>query len=243
MKKILFIFLLPIFLLSNEKINTYTENYPPYNFEKDGQIHGISVEILYAMYEKMGEEKKKPLLTNWSRGYTMTQKKKNSVIFSTTKTKSREKLFKWVGPICKTTVEIIAKKDKKIKIKTLKDLNKYKIGTVLKDIGETFLLDNGVSKEQIYSVSGTNAIELSFKKLEKDRIDLFSYEYKVAKYEAKGKNFDVSKYENVFTLIDGELYFAFNLDTDDKIVNKWQKALDEIKANGTYKKIMDKYEE
>jgi ABC-type amino acid transport substrate-binding protein len=34
---------------------------------------------------------------------------------------------------------------------------------------------------------------------------------------------------------------AFNINTDDDIVQKWQKALDDIKADGTYDRIMKKY--
>jgi len=242
MKKLLLIFLLPLYILANDNVHIYTENYPPYNYKKDGKLHGISIQILNAMYKKMGMGKPKVNLTSWSRGYSLSLKQKNGVIFSTTRTKGREKTFKWVGPICKTSVEIIGRKDKNIKIKNIKDLNKYRIGTVLKDIGEQYLLENGVKKENLYPVSGTDAIELSFKKLEKNRIDLFSYEYIVARFEAKEKGFDFNNYEKLYTLIDGAVYFAFNKQTDDKIIQKWQKALDEIKADGTYKKIMEKYE-
>jgi len=48
------------------------------------------------------------------------------MVFSTTRTESRENLFKWVGPIATATVGVIAKKDNYIKINSIDDLNKYK---------------------------------------------------------------------------------------------------------------------
>jgi len=38
-----------------------------------------------------------------------------------------------------------------------------------------------------------------------------------------------------------DLYIAFNKNTPDTIIEKWQKALDDIKKDGTYQKILNKY--
>jgi len=136
-----------------DKVKIFTENYPPYNMEVNGQLKGISVDILEAMMKQMGSKrtiadfKLKP----WASGYKITSMKKNTMLFSTTRTEQREKLFKWVGPIIATKIGIIAPKDKKIKINNTKELNNYKIGAVLKDIGEQ-LLQKLVSKKRILSL-------------------------------------------------------------------------------------------
>jgi len=75
----------------------------------------------------------------------------------------------------------------------------------------------------------------------KNSIDMFAYELHVAMYKAKEYNFDVDSYDVVYILKEGQLYYAFNKNTDDSIIKTYQKALDDIKANGTYKKIVDKY--
>ncbi len=38
-----------------------------------------------------------------------------------------------------------------------------------------------------------------------------------------------------------QLYIAFSKNTPDDEVKKWQAALDELKKDGTYQKIVDKY--
>ncbi|MFK5892404.1 MAG: ABC transporter substrate-binding protein [Pseudomonadota bacterium] len=229
----------------DDNVVIMTEVYPPYNMKVDGKLAGISVDVLESMLGHMGSTKDRShfVLTNWSRAYSLAEKRQNHMVFSTTRTAQRESIFKWVGPITKTTIGIIAPKNKKIILKTLSDINHYRVGTVLKDIGEQLLLEAGFDKSKLHSISGENAIELSFKKMKNNRIDMFAYEINAAKYEAKSKGFNLDDYQVIYTLKEGELFYAFNKSTDDQIINKWQKALDDLKADGTLKKILKKYRE
>jgi polar amino acid transport system substrate-binding protein len=226
-----------------DKIKIFTENYPPYNMEVNGKLKGISVEILEAMMKQMGSKLTRAdfKLKPWASGYKITSKKKNTMLFSTTRTKQREKLFKWVGPIIATKIGIIAPKDKKIKINKVSELNNYKIGAVIKDIGEQLLIEAGVKKTNIDSIGGKNPIVLNFTKMGKGRIDMFAYETNVAIYGAKSYRVDANEFEIVYTLKEGQLYYAFNKNTNNSIVQAYQKSLDIIKTNGIYKKILDKY--
>ncbi len=224
-------------------IKIMIDNYPPYNMEVDGELQGLSIEVLDATLKQMGSKQNKfdVELLSWSKAYSSTLKNKNSMVFSTTRTKSREKLFKWVGPISKTTIGLIALKNKNIIIKNISDLSKYKIGAIVKDIGETLLLEAGVPKENIKSIDGVNSIATNFYRLERDKIDMYATETKVANYSSDLNGYDSNDYEVLYTLEDNELYFAFNRLTPDSTINKWQNALDKIKANGIYKEILKKY--
>jgi len=247
MKKIITIIALTLSLFANElpNIKIYTEHYPPYNMEsKDGKLTGSSIEVLEAVLKEMKSTQtiqKDVKLRSWAKSYKIAQKVKNAMVFSTTRTESRENLFKWVGPIATATVGVLAPKSKKIVIKKISDFNKYKIGAVLDDVGETLLLDAGVAKNSIQYVKGEDAINISFTKMQKNRIDMFAYNLNVAFANAKMEGFDVSKYEIIYTLKVGKQYFAFNKNTDEKVIQQWQNALDRVKKNGTYKKIHYRY--
>jgi len=244
-KSIIFSIIIGSCLYGNttDNISMFTENYPPYNMKVDGKLTGIGIEVLAAVLKQLDSKQSidDVTLTNWSRAYSLALKNTNTMVFSTTRTESREDLFKWVGPIVNTSVGAIALKQKNIKINSVKDFEKYKIGAVLKDVGEDSLLEIGVNSDKIQSVSGKNAIKISFLKLKNKRIDIFAYETNAAFQDAKTLGFDISKYEIVYTLKEGQLYFAFNKNVEDKIIQKWQEALDTIKKNGTYKKILSKY--
>jgi len=223
-----------------EKIKMYTEHYPPYNMKDiNGNLKGTSIKVLEAMLIEMKSNQtiNDVKLRSWSKSYSVAQRIKNAMVFSTTRTKSREKDFKWVGPIRETTIGVIALKERNLKINKTSDLSQYNIGAVLKDVGETLLLEAGVDKKNIQYVKGEDAINLSLKKIDKNRIDMFVYETNVAFSHIKTENYDMDKYEVIFTLKKGFLYFAFNKNTDDKIINKWQNALDTVKKNGLLDKI------
>jgi len=56
-----------------EKMDWMTEQYPPFNYidEKDGQLKGITVDILMEMFKKVGVQKTRkdiPILP-WARSY------------------------------------------------------------------------------------------------------------------------------------------------------------------------------
>lgn len=246
MKKILLLlsFLLSLQAVDIPNFKIMTENYPPFNMEnKDGKLVGIGVEVFTEMLKRVGSSQTKEdfELMPWSRAYNIVQTKKNSVLFTTSRTKEREELFKWVGPFEYSVNGLIAKKDSNIKINSLKDLDRYQIGTVLNDIGELILLSSGVSKKNIQSVSGKNAISKSIRKLDAKRIDLFSYATKVAKWDMKSNGLPYDDYEVVYELKKMGQYFTFNKETSDEVVSKFQEALDSMKADGTLEKIIQKY--
>lgn len=226
-----------------DKVKIFTENYPPFNMEVNGELRGMSVDIIDMMLKQMGSKltKNDIKLRPWATGYKILLKKKNTMLFSTTRTANREKLFKWVGPIVTTQVGLIAPKKKHIKITDIKQLNNYKIGAVINDIGEQLLLVNGVKKSNIDSISGKNPFVINFNKMGKGRIDMFAYNTTVAMYGAKSFQIDQKDFEVVYILKKADLYYAFNKATDDEIIKKYQKALDTIKANGIYDKIVSKY--
>lgn len=229
--------------LNANEISIKTENFPPYSMEINGEMQGLSVNVLEAMHKQMGTvlDKSNIELISWSEAYSFTLENKHSMLFSTIKTPSREKLFKWVGPIADAKIGLISLKDRDITIKKDTDLNSFVIGSVKNDIGETLLLERDFDRSSIDSIDGTNSLPTLFYKLERSKIDMISYDVKVALYSAELNGYDKDEYEMVYELGSKKLYFAFNIETPDEVIVKWQKALDEIKSNGVYENIIKNY--
>lgn len=234
-----------VFLVSSlisaevDKIKIITENSPSSNMVIDGKLTGYGVDILEKMLQKVNSDKTRDdfEVLPWARGYSMVQKDPNTMLFAMLRTKQREKLFKWVGPIDNSIVALIAKKERKIKINSIEDMKKYSIGTVKDDVAELAVKELGITSFD--SISGTKAIETSIKKLQRDRIDLFAYSYVIDTWKIKG--FNPKEYENVYTLKEDSLYYAFHKDTDQKILDQLQNALDSLKKQGIVKEIISKY--
>ena len=58
---------------------------------------------------------------------------------------------------------------------------------------------------------------------------------------AKRLNIDASQFENVFSLDESYLCFAFSPTTANAVVEAFQKALDDIKQDGTYGRFYNTY--
>ncbi len=235
---ILLLFTSQLFSANLDNFVIMTEQYPPYNFEQGGQLKGIAIDIMAEILKRDGSKKtvKDIQLLPWARGYKDVQEKPNTILFAMTRSTEREKMFKWVGPISPTKITLQAKKAKKITIKSAADIKKYKAGAIREDIGHQLLEKNGAT-----NVDLSADIISNIKKLDADRIDVWAYEENVARWELKSNGKNLSEYESVYTLLSSDLYFAFNKSTPDATIANIQKIFNEMKKDGTYQKILDKY--
>lgn len=232
-----------VFAQSVDNLTIMTENYPPFNFEDKGKLQGIGVDLMVLMLKKVSSNQGRGdiVLLPWARAYMKALKEKNTCLFSTTRTKERENLFKWVGPISTTSIVLIARKDRGVKINATEDIKEYNVGVIYNDIGEQLLIKTGIGGNNLNRLAGTNVTLQAIRMLNSGRIDVWSYEENVAKWEIRAKGFNPNDYETVYTIAKGELYFAFHKDTSEVLIQKLQNALDELKNQGEYQKILDKY--
>ena len=217
-----------------------TEQYPPYNFEEDGQIRGIAVDLILRILEGMQSTRSREdiKLVPWARGYRSAMTKPDICLFSTTRTKEREELFQWVGPIATNRVSLIARKDRKIRIQSSEQIQNYRIGTVTDDVAGEILAAAGVPKNRLESVA-LNVTNIM--KLKRGRIDLWAYGENVAEWELKAQGMDPEDYETVYVLDEIDLYYVLHKDASNQLVDRMQAVLDSLKTSGEYRKILDKY--
>jgi len=217
-----------------------TEEFPPYNYTEDGRLHGISTDILRLMLAKAGMDV--PVesfqVLPWSRAYQDALSHPGALLFSMTRTQEREGLFKWIGPIAPNRNVLLARKGRLLGINDFRQTLSLRVGAIRDDAGEQLLVAWGYPLKLIDLTSDARSNML---KLESGRIDLFAYPETVFKWMAARSGRNVDDYETVFVLHDGHVYFAVNRNTPDEIVQKLQKALDELKESGKVQEIIDGY--
>lgn len=222
------------------KITFFTENYPPLNYEERGQPQGLSVDLLREIFNRLevpfGPETS--VVVPWARGYTETQVRKHSALFSTVRTPAREHLFKWVGPIGRSNIVLVARKDAGVMLDPPSRLGLYTFGVVQHDRGEQALLEAGVSPEKfVHMNSPLSAAHL----LARGRVDMWAYERVVSYWVLHRLGYRVQDFEVAYTFERSQYYYAFNRDTDDRLIQLLQQTLDDIHREGTMTTIVESY--
>jgi polar amino acid transport system substrate-binding protein len=236
----------PINTQNLEALTYYTEQYPPYNYQENGSIKGVSVELLSAITEKLGAKviPNKIHLTTWADGYQTALTQNNTVLFSTVRLPERETAFKWAGPICSYQYALFTGWDKTTAVNSTEELKNYKIGVITDDAAIPLLLAAGVDSSQlVYETSAAVLIE----KLAHGDIDFWCYPEEVGRFICEQETGDYYAFNVVYRLESVDLYYAFNKQTPDSTVNAFQQALDELKAEtdaggfSTYEMILGQY--
>lgn len=213
-----------------DKLRFITEEYPPYNYAENGKLQGIAVELLERAFLLDGRQLDRDSIEvlPWARGYETVLNTPNSVLFSTTRTDTRESLFQWAGPISAARVVLMARKANAIQIDSIDALNQsgLQIAVIHEDIGAQRLQELGVDPTRIHTAfNNTSALTM----LDANRVDLWAYGEDVAFWLMDTRGYDRQEFEAVYTLSEASLYFALNADTDPSLTAQLQASIDSAK--------------
>jgi polar amino acid transport system substrate-binding protein len=230
-----------------EQFAYYTEEYPPLNYSDNGQANGISVDLLESVFKRLGVglDRNNIQVTSWAEAYSHTLITPNTMIFSTVKTSQRDSLFKWVGPIAPHQDVAIFLKNGPVQLKDVTDLNNYFTGVIDGYSSMNTLLDHGVYRANI----------IIYKDLEELYEALVVYrEIQCIAYGLAGHNlviqslgYSAEQFGTPFTIHSEELWYAFNAQTDQQMIDDFQKQLNLLKTekatdgSSEYEKILNRY--
>jgi polar amino acid transport system substrate-binding protein len=144
------------------------------------------------------------------------------MIYSMARIPEREALFRWVGPIGKMTLGVIAKKNKHMMISTPEVLHRYKIATIPDTGSEKALLAVGFHIEELERFANVSS---QLKKLKENRVDAIAFSVEAVWQLLQEMESDLSEYEVVYVLKERDLYFAFSKETNAKLIAELNETL------------------
>ncbi len=209
-------------------LNYLTEEWAPFNYAKDGDAAGISVEILDAIFHNAGVDHTatKVKIMPLSEAFEQARGNTSTVLFSIVRTAQREPDYKWVGPFTKAGFVVYSAADRNITIASAQDLNKYRIGTVNATIEYDLLVAQNVAASNIV-VASTPAELLQM--LKDGQIDLWATGEFTGHYEVNNAGLDTKDFEVAYTLGEKEFYFIFSKDVPDSVVDAFGHALETVR--------------
>lgn len=234
MKKLLCIGL----LLSNcawaDGLLITTEDAPPYNYTTDGgkTIVGSATEAVQEIFKRAGVSYKIAMYP-WVRALEMAKSEKDTCVYSTTRTEEREKQFAWVGPIAPDNWMLFAKADSTIKLNSIDDARKYRVGGYRGDAVTLYL------QEQKFAIDEAANDDQTAQKLDAGRIDLWATGNLTGPFVASKMK---TKIKPLITIKKAELYLACNNGVAPATINKLNASLQTMVKDGTMEKINKKYQ-
>ncbi len=245
MKNLMFMVMflsLSIGSVNAQKITVVTEEWPPYNYTENGEITGVSTEIVKAALEKTGL-KSEIRVYPWARAYKMASEEENILIYTIFRLPEREKLFKWIKlEGFSTNMHLYSPRSRSdILIKTLEDAKKYKIGVTRGSSTHTFLLSKGF-EEGVNLFPVKNEVQNALKADPSiKRIDLTTGDKLSLGLWLKKADLPSDYWKQEVLLFKEDFYMAFGKKTSDSLVSQVSAAFKQIKADGTFDAIMRKY--
>lgn len=224
-----------------EDVQWIAESLRPFAYVENGQYKGYMLEIALEMMEAVGLSKdpRKIRFLPWSRAYRLLQSQPGVCLIAMSMTASRQKQFRFIGPIPGSPIGIIAKKENQLKITTVKDFQGIgTIGVVRDDIGAQLLRKKVAELSNIDKVS---TAEMAVRMLEKNRITAVSMGLVPFLQTCDALGIDSERYALVYFLSESKSGMAFNRGTDEQIFKRFETAFDRLQREGRIDTIRARY--
>ncbi len=215
-------------------LDIMTEEDPPYSFlQADGTVTGAGVEIVREIQRRIAN--KDPIkVVPWARAYYSIQKRPNVIVFTMSRTKAREPLFFWVGPIIENNWVIVSRKNSGLQLKSLEEAMTLKsIGVVRGYAWTDYLIQKKFDNLQVAGKHSSNIRMLNSGRIQAVVSTDMTYKSVIA-----AENLNPDDFEVILTFKNVKMYIAHSRKTSESTVKSWQDGFQSMKDDGTLRKIL-----
>lgn len=221
-----------------EDLLLITEEWPPYNYTRDGQLTGFSVEIVRGLMNELGEDHDIRVYPG-PRTHEMLRVLPNVMAFSFFRTPEREEQYKWVGPLVREAIHFYKRKDDSRLFSDLVDI---------RAVQSIVVSHGGMVNARLDALGFTNQVSI-IKNRDQIRHVLRGQSDLLANFTPMGlayylKSMDEAPDALVPTgvkVVEFSLNIAASKMIPDQTIMRWQMALDRLHENGAYQRIYSRY--
>lgn len=209
-----------------------TENYPPYNYEQEGKVTGLSTDIVKRIMDESGLDYKIELLP-WARAYEMALNRDDVLIYTITRTTERENLFNWVALLSEAKFYLMGRSEEHYEASIPQLIAKgYKASCVINDAACEWLRDAGFDKKHI-EVVPDKMQSPEIKMVLFKRADFFVADPVYIGYRLQQIDISEQKFQKILIIHEGQGYYlaAGKRIKSDKL-ERIEKAYNRLKARG-----------
>ena len=214
------------------EITIVTGEIIPYSYKLGDTQIGVGSDIVSEISKRVGYTKS-PVSLPWPRAIKNSLEN-NTIIYPLARIPQRENQYLWIGPIVNDALVFFMRADDTRTFTSIKELKDLRIGVLRAAPPGKKLTALGFTKLDYVSEEATN-----LKKLNKSRIDAWFSTQLICEFTIRKEGFAIKNYK--LGLKDIDLIFYLGASKNIKPdADKWQKALDDMKKDGTHKKLLIK---
>ncbi|TQV85856.1 substrate-binding periplasmic protein [Aliikangiella coralliicola] len=227
---------------NSQKIKIVTEHFPPLQIKNEDSLSGFSIDVINELLSTT-EVKAEIDVLPWARAIKIADTRKNTMIFSITRTPEREHKYQWIGALEIDTKQCFwsLKSRRDIVITGWADVKDLRTAIAREDSQINRLNQNGfIESKNLYL---TNDLAQSLQMLMQGRVEFLLAGELFISYYIKKLGLPKSKLKRYCFRNDGyyPLSIAFNKNTSQDTIELFKKSLQEMKESGALKKIYSKW--
>ena len=228
-----------------DELRVATFNYPPFQYEEQGEVKGIAVDIVRELFKRLNQPIKIDFYP-FPRAVKNLRTGESDVVFTFYHKKERESFADYSKEaLVEQTISLFVHEDSYIFFDgDLSKLNQYKFGLVRFSYGSVF--DAAVDKKLIKHIEYVSLMDLNMKKFLRRRFDILPSDRWVAYYyhsKVKNKENKSVKLKELTPPIQSfPAYMGFSKANNlSGLRDKADIILKEMKRDGSYQRIIDGY--
>ena len=222
-----------------EPYQVVTEEWAPYNYQENHQLTGVTTEIVRAIMALTGDDFEVVVLPSMRASYVLNNRPK-TIMYSMFRTKERESLYKWVGPIVEESIHpyqlasapSVSSLEQLLHAPQITTRSAGLVPGMLQSLGFNNLDKSATENLQLYRMllaGRTNII-------------IGDTDAGVAYYSRKLNIAPGTLRQIPIELYRSSLYIAFSRDSDDAVVAAWANALEQLRHSGELERIQRRYD-
>lgn len=225
--------LLTLSSLPVSAITILTEEWPPVSFANSkGQADGMAVAVVRLLQERLKDHS--PIQVQpWARAYNSLLNERDVLLFTVGRSPERERMMTLLGPILVSSTDVFALKQHADSIRKLPQASLLQLPAAAYR-GSIF---ESTAKARGFQVFPTTDPAHSARMLVAGRVKLWVEGNVAVGNVLREQGLPLATVERITTLDKLSLYLAFSPDVPASTVRRWEKALQDIKQDGSFTAI------
>lgn len=199
----------------------------------NGEMGGPNVEVVREIQRRVGNSD--PIKeVAWARGYHELSTTPNTLLFTVARTAQRNALFHWVGPINENVYGLYVKADSTLRLKNLEDAKALKLISVYRnDVRDQFLTQAGFTNLDRTSDEAANVKMLMAGRVQAIASSSSTIDDQMARAGVPREHVSLA-----LPFVTAQTWLAFSKGATEKTIADWTQALESMKKDKSFEKIM-----